>query len=108
MGLSGKFARFILATSVSLHYNIYKNGMKLANFKISYLNQRKWRGLVLYEYFLCVGYSTISVILKQSFAQLLLENFVKNQIKRNLNLANLQDQQKLKPVAVLRVDCGET
>ena len=36
--LLGKLATFILATLVSFHFNIYKNRVKLATFKISYLN----------------------------------------------------------------------
>ena len=38
MGLSGKLATFTLATLAFLHYNIYENKVKLATFKISYLN----------------------------------------------------------------------
>ena len=34
---SKKFHNFILATLVSLHYNICKNRVKLATYKISYL-----------------------------------------------------------------------
>ena len=37
MSLSGKLAIFVLASLVSLHYNAYENGVKLATFKISYL-----------------------------------------------------------------------
>ena len=33
-----QFSYFILATLVSLDYNIYENGVKLATFEISYLN----------------------------------------------------------------------
>ena len=38
MSLSGKLANLTLVTLVSLHYNIYKKRVKLATFKISYLN----------------------------------------------------------------------
>ena len=38
LSLSGKLANFILATLVFLHYSMYKNRVKLATFKISYLN----------------------------------------------------------------------
>ena len=38
MSLLGKLAIINLATLVSLHYNIYKNRVKLATLKISYLN----------------------------------------------------------------------
>ena len=38
LSISGKLANFTLATLVSLHYNIYKDRVKLATFKISYLN----------------------------------------------------------------------
>ena len=44
----------MLATFVSLVYNVYKNGVKLATFKIKLpLNLRKWRTLVLMNTF-CV------------------------------------------------------
>ena len=36
--LSGKLAILIFAAIISLHYNIYKNWVKLATFKISYIN----------------------------------------------------------------------
>ena len=41
--LSSKLASFMLATFISLHYNIYKNRVKLATFKIRYwyLNLQK-------------------------------------------------------------------
>ena len=45
----------IIATLVSLHYHIYKIGMKLAIFKISYLNQLKWQKLVLMNTFYMQG-----------------------------------------------------
>ena len=52
--LSRKLAIFILATLFSVHFNILqKNGVKLATLKISYINQRKWRKLVLMNNF-CV------------------------------------------------------
>ena len=38
MSLSGQLANFTLATLVFLHYNIYKDRVKLTTFKISYLN----------------------------------------------------------------------
>ena len=38
MSLSGKLANFTLATLISLHYNIYEDRVKLATFKIGYLN----------------------------------------------------------------------
>ena len=38
LSLSGKLANFILATLVFLRYSLYKNRVKLATFKISYLN----------------------------------------------------------------------
>ena len=38
LSLSGKLAIFTLASLVSLHYNIYKERVKLATFEISYLN----------------------------------------------------------------------
>ena len=38
LSLSGNLANFILATLVSLHYNIYKDRVKLATFKTSYVN----------------------------------------------------------------------
>ena len=48
------FLFYILATLVSLHYNINKNRMKLYTFKISYPNYRKtWQKLVLMNTF-CV------------------------------------------------------
>ena len=55
LSLSGKSAIFILATLVPLNYNIYKNGVKLANFKMSYLNYRKWQKLVLMNTFCVQG-----------------------------------------------------
>ena len=36
--LSGKLANFTSATLISLHHNIYKDTVKLATFKVSYLN----------------------------------------------------------------------
>ena len=42
LGLSGKLAIFIF-----IHHNIYEFRVKLATFKTSYLNQRKWPKLVL-------------------------------------------------------------
>ena len=41
MSSSGKLANFTLATLASLHYILYKNEVKLATFKISYLSWRK-------------------------------------------------------------------
>ena len=35
LGLSGKLSTFTLATLMSLHYNIYKNKLKLATFKLA-------------------------------------------------------------------------
>ena len=46
LSLSGKLANFTIASLVSLHYNIYKDRVKLVTFKISYFNYRKWRKLV--------------------------------------------------------------
>ena len=51
--LSGKLAIIILAALVSLHYSIYKDGVKLAIFKISYLNMVKNSAD---KYILFVGY----------------------------------------------------
>ena len=36
--LSGKLAILIFAAIISLHYNTYKNRVRLAHFKISYIN----------------------------------------------------------------------
>ena len=39
LSLSGKLANFISAILVSLHYNIYKNGVKLATLKICFTSE---------------------------------------------------------------------
>ena len=51
LSLLGKMAIFILAPSVSLHYNVYENRVKLATVKVSYLVQRKRLKLVLMIFF---------------------------------------------------------
>ena len=50
LSLSGKLANLILATLVSLHYNIYINGVKLATSQLP-----KMAKISAEEYFVCVG-----------------------------------------------------
>ena len=53
LSLSTKLANFTVASLVSLHYNIYKDRVKLADFKISPLDWQRWQKLVLMNTF-CV------------------------------------------------------
>ena len=77
-----KLAIFVLATLISLQYNIYKNRVKFATFKISYLARhslrpqttsasKKGKKISADEYFLSVEYARLSVIKIYAYRRLL-------------------------------------
>ena len=62
MSLLGKLAIFILAILVSFHYNIHKDRVKLATFKIKLPQLAKMAKISADEYFSRVGY-----VIKENF-----------------------------------------